>query len=258
VPLGAGPGGRLWRQHTSGTPAVTDARSGPKVPLTVLAAALTVGAGAMDVASFTQLGGVFSSVMTGNLVLLGLAAAQLSGELAAHTALAFAGYVAGAALGTWIAGPPRAREHTWPVAVTQTLVVELAVMGVFSAGWVLTHAQPTGGPQLALLAVAALGMGLQSAAVRRLGTTLSTTYLTGTLTGVVASIVLRRRSADIDHRGVAVLVAVAVGAAAGGVLLLVAPAIFPVLPLATLSVVIATAAYHHRSALQGTAHGSLP
>jgi hypothetical protein len=35
-----------------------------------------------------------------NLVLLGLAAARLSGELAAHTALAFAGYVTGAALGT--------------------------------------------------------------------------------------------------------------------------------------------------------------
>jgi hypothetical protein len=83
-----------------------------------------------------------------------------------HTALAFAGYVTGAALGTWIAGPPRPREQTWPVAVTLTLVVELAVMGAFSAGWELTHAQPTGGPQLALLAVATLGMGLQSAAVR--------------------------------------------------------------------------------------------
>ena len=58
------------------------------VPLIALAAALAFGTGAMDVASFTQLGGVFSSVMTGNLVLLGLAAARPSGELAAHTALA--------------------------------------------------------------------------------------------------------------------------------------------------------------------------
>jgi uncharacterized membrane protein YoaK (UPF0700 family) len=215
------------------------------VPLTVLAAALTVAAGAMDVASVTRLGGVFSSVMTGNLVLLGLAAARPSGELAAHTALAFAGYVAGAALGTWIAGPPRPREQTWPVAVTLTLVVELAVMGAFSAGWELTHAQPTGGPQLALLAVATLGMGLQSAAVRGLGTTVSTTYLTGTLTGVVASLVGKQRSRHFDHRGVAVLTAVAVGAAVSGVLILTAPAVLPALPLATLTVVIATAAYHH-------------
>ncbi len=128
------------------------------MPLAFLAVALTFGTGAMDVASFTRLGGVFSSVMTGNLVLLGLAAARPSGELAAHTASAFAGYVTGAALGTWIAGSPRPREQTWPVAVTVTLVVELAVMGAFSAGWGLTHGQPTGGPQLVLIVVATLGM----------------------------------------------------------------------------------------------------
>jgi uncharacterized membrane protein YoaK (UPF0700 family) len=224
---------------------MTDANPRRNVPLTVLAVALTLGAGAMDVASFTRLGGVFSSVMTGNLVLLGLAAARPSGALAVHTALAFAGYVTGAALGTWIAGPPHPREQTWPVAVTLTLVVELAVMGAFSAGWELTHAQPTGGPQLALLAVATLGMGLQSAAVRGLGTTVSTTYLTGTLTAVVASLITKQRSRHIDHRGVAVLTAVAVGAAVGGALILTAPAFFPALPLGTLTVVIATAAYHH-------------
>jgi uncharacterized membrane protein YoaK (UPF0700 family) len=211
------------------------------VPLIALAAALAFGTGVMDVASFTQLGGVFSSVMTGNLVLLGLAAARPSGELAAHTALAFAGYVTGAALGTWIAGPPRSREQMWPVAVTLTLVVELAVMGAFSTGWELTHAQPTGGPQLVLLAVATLGMGLQSAAVRRLDPSVSTTYLTG----VVASLVAKQRSRHIDYRGVAVLTAVVVGAAVGGMLILTAPAVLPVLPLAALTVVIAAAAYHH-------------
>ena len=215
------------------------------VPLTVLAVALTFGTGAMDVASITRLGGVFSSVMTGNLVLLGLAAARPSGDLAAHTALAFAGYVTGAALGTRIAGPPRPREETWPVAVTLTLVVELAVMGAFSAGWELTHGQPNGTAQLVLIVVATLGMGLQSAAVRGLGTTVSTTYLTGTLTGVVASLVATQRPRHLDHRGVAVITALAVGAAVGGVLLLTAPAALPALPLATLTVVIATAAYHH-------------
>jgi len=215
------------------------------VLFTVLAAALAFGTGAMDVAGFTRLGGVFNSVMTGNLVLLGLAAARPSGELALHTALALAGYVTGAALGTRIAGSPRPREQTWPVTVTLTLLVELAVMGAFSAGWELTHAQPTGGPQLALLAVATMGMGLQSAAVRGLGTTVSTTYLTGTLTGLVASLVTTQRPRHIDHCGVAVLTAVAVGAAVGGVLILAAPAVFPALPLGTLTVVIAAAAYHH-------------
>jgi uncharacterized membrane protein YoaK (UPF0700 family) len=215
--------------------------SRPNLPLSVLAATLTFATGAMDVASITRLGGVFSSVMTGNLVLLGLAAARPSGELAAHTASAFAGYVTGTALGTWIAGSPRPREQPWPVAVTMTLVVELAVMGAFSAGWELTHSQPTGGPQLVLIVVATLGMGLQSVAVRGLGTTVSTTYLTGTLTGVVASLVAKQRSRRLDHRGMAVLTALAVG----GVLIFTAPAALPALPLAALTVVIATATYHH-------------
>jgi uncharacterized membrane protein YoaK (UPF0700 family) len=224
---------------------MTDSQPRRNVPLTVLAAALTFGTGAMDVACVTRLGGVFSSVMTGNLVLLGLAAAHQSGELAAHTALAFVGYVAGVALGTWIARPPRLPEQAWPAAVTLTLVVELAVMVAFSAGWELTHAQPTGSPQLLLLVVATLAMGLQSAAMRGLGTSVSTTYLTGTLTRVVASLVAKPRPGHIDHRGVAVLTAVAVGAAVGGVLILIAPAVLPALPLTTLAVIIATATYHH-------------
>jgi uncharacterized membrane protein YoaK (UPF0700 family) len=88
-------------------------------------------------------------------------------------------------------------------------------------------------------------MGLQSAAVRGLGTTVSTTYLTGTLTGVVASLVAKQPSRHFDHRSVAVLTAVAVGAVVGGVLIVTAPAVLPALPLATLTVVIAAAAYHH-------------
>jgi hypothetical protein len=59
-----------------------------------------VTSGAIDITSFTRLGTVFSSVMTGNLVLLGLAVERASGELASHTAPAFAGYILGVALGS--------------------------------------------------------------------------------------------------------------------------------------------------------------
>jgi Protein of unknown function (DUF1275) len=84
VSLEAEPGDRLCDNTRDVT---RDDRRAPRrdVPLTVLAVAITLGTGAMDVVSFTRLGGVFSSVMTGNLVLLGLAAARPSGELAATT-----------------------------------------------------------------------------------------------------------------------------------------------------------------------------
>src|ERR1700689_4586539 len=70
--------------------------------MTVMAIALTFGSGVADVASFTRLGGVFTSVMTGNIVLWGLAAARGSLTLASHTAVSIAGYIAGVAWGTWI------------------------------------------------------------------------------------------------------------------------------------------------------------
>src|SRR5579862_4955852 len=71
--------------------------------LTVIAIALTFASGAMDVASFTRLGSVFTSVMTGNIVLWGLAAARGSLTLASHTAVAIVGYIVGVAGGSRIA-----------------------------------------------------------------------------------------------------------------------------------------------------------
>src|SRR5271156_2013818 len=71
--------------------------------LTVSAVALTFASGAMDVASFTRLGSVFTSVMTGNIVLWGLAAARGSLTLFSHTAVSISGYIAGAAAGALIA-----------------------------------------------------------------------------------------------------------------------------------------------------------
>jgi uncharacterized membrane protein YoaK (UPF0700 family) len=212
-----------------------------RVPLIVLAAALAFTSGAMDVACLTHLGGVFCSVMTGNLVLLGLAIARASGDLAAHTVVALAGYIAGTGLGSLISGRSRPKEVLWPAPVTATLVVELLAFSPFTTGWVLTDGNPAGAWQLNLLAVAALAMGLQSAAVRNIGTTLSTTYLTGMLTSTVASMVTRRQPLQQTSLNVTVLVAFAAGAVAGGALLAALPATLPVLPVSALAAVITIA-----------------
>src|SRR3984885_15020790 len=70
--------------------------------LTLIAISLTFGSGVADVASYTRLGDVLTSVMTGNIVLWGLAAARGSLTLASHTAVSIAGYIVGVAWGTWI------------------------------------------------------------------------------------------------------------------------------------------------------------
>lgn len=213
----------------------------PGMPLPALVVTLAVAAGAVDAACFTRLGQVFASVMTGNLTLLGLAAAQTSGTLAGRIAVAFLGYAAGAALGSRVTGRPRGAGVAWPSAVTAVLVVELAALAGFTVGWALAGSRPAGVAQFGLLAVGALTMGLQSAAVRAVGTTLSTTYLTGTLTAAVAGLVTGGWSRSSTRWSLAVLVAHAAGAAAAGGLLLTAPAALPALPDAALLAVVAVA-----------------
>lgn len=218
--------------------------------MTLIAIALTFGSGAMDVASFTKLGDVFASVMTGNIVLCGLAAARGSVSLIAHTVTAFAGYVAGVAGGTRIAWYHAARSGdeaepdtsggAWAPHVRALLIAELALLTGFFAGWEVTGANPSGGPQFVLLAVATAAMGMQASAVIQMGLTdVSTTYLTGTLTGLVGSLARpgqRRKREGLIRPGV--LLGLVAGALLSGLLVKTAPAGVPALPFAALLVVI--------------------
>ena len=85
-----------------------DWRSRARDQLVVL---LTVTTGGVDAAAFLHLGHVFSSVITGTLVLLGIAAGTHDGALAGNCGVALASYVAGVAVG----GPcrPGGRAAGW-------------------------------------------------------------------------------------------------------------------------------------------------
>jgi uncharacterized membrane protein YoaK (UPF0700 family) len=216
---------------------------GRRWPVAV-AAVLTFGTGALDVLTLTHLGSVFASVMTGNLALMGLGIARVDTSLLIHAAVAVLSYVIGVAAGSRIIGVRAPDSDAWPRPVTATLAVQLAVLVVFAAGWVASGADPTGGVQLALLVCAAGSMGLQSAAMRGLGAAVATTYLTGTLTSLIAARMgaPRKRS---DAAGIASLTAAVGGAACGGVLLLFAPSVAPVLTLVPLTAVLATSKYRH-------------
>ena len=109
----------------------------PRV-MTAIAVLLTFTSGASDVTSFTRLGNVFTSVMTGNITVFGLSLARGSASLAMHTALAFAGYVAGVAAGTLVAryhtarasaeSPATPTGEQWPAHMTLTLAAELTML----------------------------------------------------------------------------------------------------------------------------------
>jgi uncharacterized membrane protein YoaK (UPF0700 family) len=207
---------------------------------------LTATAGAVNAVSFLALGKVFSSVITGNLVLLGVAATSHSPIEALHAGVATAGYATGALIGAWLAARHSHRAGTWPASVTVTLAAELFVLAAFCVGWELSGGRPHDGGQLTLLIVAAAAMGMQSAAVRRLGQ-MSSTYLTSTLLGVLAGLVTGSRPEGLG-RSIGVLVAVVAGALAGGLLATSARAWLPVAVLLPLAVVVAGAAVASRPA----------
>ena len=197
---------------------------------------LTITSGAVDAASFLALGHVFGSVITGNLVLLGVAASTGLPALAMHSGVALAGYVAGVAIGAPLAVHRHETGETWPPSVTITLLAELGVLAVFSVVWELAGAAPHGGVQLALVAILAAAMGLQAAAVRRLGQ-MSTTYLTSTLTGLVAGLVTGSKP-DGMKRSLGVLAAIIAGAVVASVIVKTGPAWLPAIVLVPLGLVI--------------------
>jgi uncharacterized membrane protein YoaK (UPF0700 family) len=213
---------------------------------TLIAVALTFGSGAADVITFTRLGDVFTSVMTGNMVLLGLSIAQRSLTLFSHTAVAVGGYIAGVAASTLLAHRVKTTGtdagHQVEVHVRWMLWAELVLLAGFTTGWELTGARPAGWAQFGLLATLAAAMGTQSAAVNEMGLAhVSTTFLTGTLTGLVASLASPGKTTSRQLRRFGVLGGLASGACLGGLLLATAARAAPVLPLAALLATLALA-----------------
>lgn len=222
----------------TGEPVLTDLFSGPVTERyrDVLLVVLTLTTGALDAVTFVRLGKVFSSVITGNLALLGIAAGQREAALAQDAGLALAGYAAGVMLGALIAGTPEPDQLVWPVQVNYALAVETGLLAVFSGGWLAADGHPAGGSRLALLLLAAASMGMQSATVRRLGQ-ISTTYLTSTLTALFTGLALRRKP-EGTRRSAAILVTAVGGAAIGTVTALRAPDWVPAAVLIPIAVVL--------------------
>jgi uncharacterized membrane protein YoaK (UPF0700 family) len=241
------PGGRPSRSGASGGPV-------PRT-LTVVAVLLTAGSAATDVACFTRLGSVFASVMTSNIVFLGLSAAQHSGMLAERASIGLAAYVSGVAAASRLArtgqraggpdgpggshgsgNPGRTGARPWSAWIAATLISETLLLAVFTIGWESTGARPAGGAQLFLLALAALAMGMQSAVVAVMGIAgISTTYLTGTLTTLIDSLASPRSRQGTNGRRVATLCALAAGSGLSGLLLATVPGAVPAVPLGMLA-----------------------
>ncbi len=202
---------------------------------------LAFGAGAVDAISFLGLGRVFTANMTGNIVLLGLAAGSAAGSEATRSAISLVAFVAAVCVAVWLSRRA-SRDHV-PAGVALALGLEAVAQAGFLVAWLLSSARPTGVLEGVLVGVSAIAMGLQSGAVIRLGVRgISTTYVTGTLTGLISEIVTGRGSRREWIRRGLVVVALLAGAACSAVLLVYERQLAPVLPLAITTLMAVTAA----------------
>ena len=125
--------------------------------------------------------------MTGNMVLLGLAAGTGNGVLAARAGAAIIAFVIGCGIGGRLAGRHEQGDGVWPRPVTRALTVEFVLFVVFASAMQAVAGHPHGTVlKTGLLSLNAVALGVQSGAVQRFGVSgLSTTYLTGTLTTTI-------------------------------------------------------------------------
>lgn len=198
-----------------------------------LVVVLAVTSGAADALGFLALGSAFTSVMTGNMVLFGVATAQGDVNGMVLTFVAIGAFVAGAALGARIAGTPVPGDPVWPAAVSRALGVELALFTGVGVAWWALGSDPPADAYLPLLAASAAALGLQSSAIQRFGVSgLSTTYLTGTLTTVVIRLTSGHGFRAVRHSAL-ILLGLIVGAGAMAALISLVPVLVPVLLIVT-------------------------
>jgi uncharacterized membrane protein YoaK (UPF0700 family) len=144
---------------------------------------LALASGATDAFGYLRLGGTFTSVMTGNIVLFGVAAVRANGALVVRTTSAICGYLIGSGIGVRFAGETYSR--TPGRTVRMLLRIEFGLLLAYALAFQVSSWPTHSSVQAAMLGVAAVALGMQSSAVQSYQVSgLSTTFLTGTLTGV--------------------------------------------------------------------------
>ena len=207
----------------------------------LLVVVLTFVTGSADATGFLALGGAFSSVMTGNIVLLGLSAGTATAALAITSGSAIGSYIVGVLIGAHVAGTPKPEDPTWPRPVTRALTLELGAIVCFLIIWELTLTDRTHQAQLGMLVIAAMALGIQSSAVQRFGVPgLSSTYLTGTLTVLIGGVAGRRPLPELLP-STQVLGALVTGAGVGALVVHHLPWLSPLLLLLPLLAVLIAA-----------------
>src|SRR6267378_5091988 len=209
-----------------------------------LLVALTFAAGSVDAVALLRLD-VFTAVMTGNIVLLGLAVGQGAFGNALRSLVALLAYGVGVVAGARVVGAVAIETH-WSPSVTRALALEWVLQAAFLIGWLITGANPDGVSAATLIAFSGVAMGIQAATARALAPGMSTTYVTGTLTGLLSELSALGSISGDRWRRASIVVALALGAVAGALVLSTMPLLAPAIPLAVVGGVVVVAMIRFR------------
>jgi uncharacterized membrane protein YoaK (UPF0700 family) len=192
---------------------------------------LSLVAGGSDAVGFMGLGRVFTSNMTGNVVLLGIYLGKGDLMTAARALYVLLAFAIGVAIGVWLARD--ADNSDWPTLVRRVILPERAALVLFAIGWVAWANHASDAIAYPLLAVLAVAMGLQSSALSRLNAPgVGTTAITGTITALVTGLSALAKTAEPAEKGAVssrigfqagVLALYCLGAAISGLLILRLP-----------------------------------
>src|SRR6476660_418162 len=206
---------------------------------------LTFSSGAIDSISFLGLGKVFTAFMTGNVAFLGMGIAGNPAPRIVSVLAAMAGFAVGIYLATKItsSGKQQKTGVAWSPRTSLALGVSLLAHLGFVAIWFANSGRPGANTVPILLAVCALAMGMQSAAVRKLHVEgVFTTAATATFIFLFSDVASWKLTRDERRRMRGILISLLIGATAGAYLLFHAPIFAPVLPLLITAGVVLPAA----------------
>jgi uncharacterized membrane protein YoaK (UPF0700 family) len=178
---------------------------------------LTLISGLVDAVSYLGLGRVFTANMTGNVVVLGFAAAGAPGFSIAASLTSICVFLAGAVVAGRAARLIKNRRRLLITA----MAVEAIAVGAATAVAYLAGTVATGWARFTTIAVLAFAMGVRNAVIRHLAVRdMTTTVLTQTLTGLAADSSLAGGTNPRAGRRSAAVVAMLIGAIIGAALYL--------------------------------------
>jgi uncharacterized membrane protein YoaK (UPF0700 family) len=219
---------------------------------------LTVVSGLVDAVSYLGLGHVFTANMTGNVVLLGFAAAGAPGFSIAASLASLGSFLVGASAAGRVTVHVTSRRHWLLMAMTTEglFAGAAATVSAYHSGDVAS-----GSGRYTIIVVLAFAMGVRNSTIRRLAVPdITTTVLTMTLTGLAADSSLAGGTNPHVVRRSTAIAAMLVGAIVGAVLYLHTGTTWP---LAIIAVAVLTAAAvfalspdSHLLDATGNAHGT--